>query len=519
VQMGMRMPRDANAAECGHARRPLRRIAALAVIAGMLLASCVPNGSPPPVSDPGSSEELMWLTAVRGERAGIYDTAGRQMLLRGVNFNHLGDYFQSHPDLPTVATLDEADWEDAAAQGMNVIRLVTNWSAWEPERGQLDPDYLARVRRAVEDANRHGMYVVIDMHQDAWSKHVFTPADEVCAPGTRPQIGWDGAPEWATFTDGWPTCTSSSREESPAVRAAWDAFYRNRSGVRDALADLWGRIATEFAHDPGVAGFDLLNEPGYGFDQDITLVSLAQFYRSAISRIRSAEAAAGGRGHIVFFETTVNGPFVATEFSDDPNLVFAPHNYGESIGPDIPGLLDVIAAALQTLARAYGTTTWIGEYGSFAGDDAVRSAYMARFNRLDDQNPGAGGAWWQWEQECGDPHDVAYAYPPGEEWVANQRARCGTDARMNTPCTARSYPRATPGRMVSLTAEPCGGAVTVRGRTPTPSTAELWFVSDSDVPPTVTGVNLGTHFAEQRRGGWRITVAVQGDYRIEVTGS
>lgn len=488
------------------------------LLVAVFVASCVPDGSPPPVLDPGPDGELRWLTAVRGKDAGVYDDAGRQVLLRGVNFNHLGDYFQAHPDLPTVASLDEDDWADAAAQGHNVVRLVTNWSAWEPQRGTLDPDYLARVRAAVAAANRHGMYVVIDMHQDAWSKHIATPPEEECPPGTRPHIGWDGAPEWATFTDGWPTCTPGSREESPAVLAAWHAFYTNRAGIRDALAATWGRIAAEFAHEPGVAGFDLLNEPGLGFDLDITLVGLAHYYRSAIAEIRAAEAAVGGRGHIVFFEPTVVGPFVETGFSDDANLVFAPHNYGESIGPQLPGLLDLLTGALQLLARAYGTTTWIGEYGSFASDDAERAAYMSRFNRLDDANPGAGGTWWQWEQECGDPHDVAGAYPPSDEWVAQQRERCG-DARMATPCTARSYPRAAPGRLLSLRAAPCGGGtLTVRGRTPTPSTAELWIASDTDGRPVVTGTGVGDVLAERRPGGWRVAVRVEGDYLIDVQG-
>ena len=488
----------------------------LAALVGLIASSCVPNGAPPPVQDPGAAPALTWLTAVRGAEAGVYDDAGRQVLLRGVNLNHLGDYFQSHPALPTVADLDDTDWDDLAADGMNVVRLVTNWSAWEPGRDQLDPTYSAKVHAAVDAANERGIYVVIDMHQDAWSKFVFTPAEEVCPPGTRHQIGWDGAPSWATFTDGAPTCTPGSREQSPAVKTAWGAFYANRDGVRDELAELWGHIATEFADEPGVAGFDLLNEPGYSFSQDATLLGLAAFYRDAVREIRAAERRVEGRGHIVFFEPTVNGPFVAPGFSDDANLVFAPHNYGESIGPSLPGLLDLLTDALQLLADAYGTTTWIGEYGSFTSDPVARTEYMARFNRLQDRAPGAGGTWWQWEQQCGDPHDVSGAYPPSDAWVEQQLANCADSARMDTPCTARSYPRAMPGRLTSLVAEPCGGALTVTGRTATPSTAELWFAGEQAEPPTVSGEGLGASTVEPQPGGYRITVAVSGAYRIEV---
>lgn len=489
------------------------RTAAIAAIAA--LASCTP-GSPPPVADPGPTEELQWLRAVRGPQAGIYDESGRQVVLRGVNFNHLGDYFQSHPDLPTVATLDEDDWDDAAAQGMNVIRLVTNWSAWEPERDEYDQDYLARVRDAVERANAHGMYVVIDLHQDAWSKFISTPADEVCGQGKRPQIGWDGAPEWATFTDGAPTCTPDRREDSPAVKRAWGNFYANRDGIRDEMAELWGWLATQFAHDAGVAGFDLLNEPGYSFDAGASIAGLTEFYRDAIREIRAAERAADARGHIIFFEPPIFAAFPPLNFSSDPNLVYSPHNYAESIGPSVPGLLDTNTRLQVAIARAYGTTWWVGEYGSFSGDPVQRRSWMERFNRLEDADPGAGGAWWQWEQQCGDPHDVSGAYPPSDEWVARQLGNCVAEPRMNTPCTARSYPRAVPGRLTSLQAEPCGGAMTVTGTTPAPNTAELWFQGELPEPPTVTGSGVGDAVVEARTGGYRITVEVSGSYRIQV---
>ena len=43
-------------------------------------------------------------------------------------------------------------------------------------------------------AARHGIYSVIDMHQDAWGKYVASPPGTVCPNGTKPDIGWDGAP-------------------------------------------------------------------------------------------------------------------------------------------------------------------------------------------------------------------------------------------------------------------------------------------------------------------------------------
>jgi endoglycosylceramidase len=463
--------------------------------------------------DDDTPAPLPWLKATTGDEPAIFDALGRQVLLRGVNFNHLGDYFETSPLLPTVADLGPDDWDDAAALGTNVIRLVTSWSAWEPERDQFDLDYLARVRDAVAEANARGMYVVIDMHQDAWSRFVFTPVDETCAEGTWHQRGWDGAPQWATFTDDEPTCTPGRREESPAVIRAWDNFYDNREGIRDELAELWGRIAQEFAAEPGVAGFDLLNEPGTGSGLLSTSRGLTAYYRSAVAAIREAEAEADSPGHIIFFELSVDG--VPPSFGlHIPNSVFAPHNYFESIVQGPEGLLDFSFWLYDLLGRFYRAAVWIGEYNSFSDPD-TNEAWMTRYAALDDRYLQAGGTWWQWEQECGDPHSVQY--PPTPEWIEQQRETCG-DARFPlTTCLSRGYPRAVPGRLESLSAEPCLETVIVTGSTASPGIADLWLPSESDNAPTVTGAGIADYTARRVDGGWRIDVNVTGHYRIEVT--
>ncbi len=462
---------------------------------------------------------LPWLTAQRGDHPGIFDARDRQVLLRGVNFNHLGDYFQVHPSLPTVAELGEDDWDEAASFGINVIRLVTSWSFWEPERDRFDEEYLAKVRAAIAEANAHDMYVVIDMHQDAWSKVVFTPADEVCPEGTKHQKGWDGAPEWATFTDNEPTCTPGSREDSPAVIRAWDNFYTNRDGIRDELAELWGRIATEFAHEPGVAGYDLINEPGNG--TDTTVEGLTAFYRSAIASIRKAEAETGSKGHVIFYEPSVYAMLPDFDLSDDPNLVFAPHNYMESIVQG-EGLLDRSFGLYALLGEQYGgVSIWIGEYGTFS-DQEKDEAWMARFAAGEDHYPGAGSAWWQWEQRCGDPHDAQH--PPTPDWLTQQLERCDDEeytrrySKPPTRCMERAYPRAVPGLLISIGEDACEGNLVVAGSTDRISTADIWFPSqsESEPDPQVTGIGIEKVTAQRVTGGWRLDVDVNGEYQITV---
>ena len=129
-----------------------RALVAGGLAALVLLAGSCTTPPAPTTTDPGTSTELLPLTATRGTDAALYDSAGRQVTLRGANFNQLGDYFVTDPRLPAVATLDEADWDDAQAYGFNVVRLVTTWSAWEPERDQIDEAYAQRVVDAVEQA-------------------------------------------------------------------------------------------------------------------------------------------------------------------------------------------------------------------------------------------------------------------------------------------------------------------------------------------------------------------------------
>ena len=137
-------------------------------------------------ASPGS---LPALHATRGDDPAIFDELGRQVLLRGVNLNSLGDYYQASPQLPPVFELQPEFFAEMAAQGFNVVRLLLSWSALEPERDRIDTAYLDRVRAAVDAAAANGVYVVLDMHQEAWGKFIATPAGTECGFGAERRNG------------------------------------------------------------------------------------------------------------------------------------------------------------------------------------------------------------------------------------------------------------------------------------------------------------------------------------------
>jgi endoglycosylceramidase len=501
--------------------RTARRFGALVVLAVAVTACSGGNsrgsGGASSSSSAPPPPKLAALHATLGANAAIVDDVGREVRLRGVNVNSLGDYYQDNPALPPVVPVTETDWDNMAKQGFNVVRLLISWSSVEPTRGVFDDAYLARVHDAVSAASARGIYSVIDMHQDAWGKYIASPPGVVCAPGSDPAIGWDGAPQWATLTDNADTCTHGSREDSEAVMNAWDSFYTNRDGIMDELVAAWSHVATTFRDEPAVAGYDLLNEPNHGHDGDRAKAALGQYYDKAIGAIRAAEAPAGSVSHIAFFEDTVFGVPVDPGFTKDDNIVFAPHNYAESIG-DLP--IDAIWDYFANVAKQYGTELWTGEFGWF-GDPQANAEKLARFAAKEDAALAAGNAWWQWRQACGDPHSISKpGGTPDAVLTHFQRNGCPGDHNLGVvpewKCDSRPYPRAAPGHVTHAAAD-CTKSnfpFTLAAHTDQPGQLEVWFPDTGTGPPAAHGDNVSDVHTAPVPGGWLVTARATGDYTL-----
>ncbi len=496
-------------------RRAVTVMAAVATV-GALTVGVAGAGAmiPPPHRDPNTV--LLPLHAVRGAAPAIVDSEDRQVILRGVNVNSLGDYYQDDPRLPPTVPVTAHDWDSMAAHGFDVVRLLVSWSKLEPKPGRIDDRYLQRIHRAVDAASARGIYSVIDLHQDAWGKYIASPKHVVCPAGREPAIGWDGAPKWATITDGANTCTAGAREDSEAVLTAWDSFYANRNGIQDHLVRVWLRLAREFRTDPAVAGYDLLNEPNHGHQNDQAQVAaaLGAYYAKAIKAIRVAETGPRTLHHIVFFETTVFGVPVDASFTTDGNIVFAPHNYGESIG-DIP--IEGLFGYYASLAKGYQTAMWTGEYGWFS-DPTANASKVARFATADDSLITGGETWWQWRQACGDPHSIGHpGGKPDRVLIHFQENRCPGDRNGGVipqwACVWRPYPRASPGRLTALHAG-CTGDLRLSGTTARVGTLDVWYPGAASARPHVDGTQLSRVHVATVAGGFRITARVRGSYTV-----
>src|SRR5947199_4327440 len=111
---------------------------------------------------PAAHAKMPRLHAERGSDPAIVSADGRQVLLRGVNVNQLGDYWQQNPALPPTIPLTEDDFAGMHALGMDVVRLIVHWSKLEPAPGRFDDGYVAQIREAVGWAREQGIYVVLD---------------------------------------------------------------------------------------------------------------------------------------------------------------------------------------------------------------------------------------------------------------------------------------------------------------------------------------------------------------------
>ncbi|WP_165845512.1 cellulase family glycosylhydrolase [Streptacidiphilus pinicola] len=475
--------------------------------------------------------------------AAITDVNGRQVLLRGVNVNQLVQYAAPTPDRPTVRPLGDADFAAMAALGFDVVRLDLSWSALEPSRGQYDQGYLQRIKDTVAMAARHGLYTDLDMHEDAWGPAIAAPAGTNCPSGSTPALGYDGAPAWATLTDGASRCQRLSRDLTPANAQAFSAFYHDSNGIQTELVRTWAMLARAFAADPSVAGYGLLNEPGVGDDPPATSsVLLGAYEDRAVQAIRQAEQqTSGGFPHLVFIEPSVLWSGLGFDaapprgFSDDPYLVFAPHLYSESITMDRSLGFTLVSvergfALAEQQAKAYGMPLWAGEWGWFGSttssatgskpDPSGDPAMLRRFAAAEDQ-AGIGDAYWVWRQACGSPESDQQARVVGNLVAVD----CATGKDIpptaaTTAVLARPYPRAVPGALTSLTSDPTTKALALTGDAPVATvtgpacTLDVWYPGATQPKPDTTGVSGLT--VRRTAGGWRVTGCASGRYRLSI---
>jgi endoglycosylceramidase len=405
----------------------------------------------------------------------IVDAKGREVVLRGVNVNAHAEYWQ-YGDFPTVFPFDDADADRVASIGWNVVRLLVSWSRIEPAPGEYDEAYLQDVEKTIRLLAKRGVYSIVDFHQDAWGPTLAAPPGTVCAPGSEPAFGWDGAPAWATLDGDASRCFTALRELSPAVRASWEAFFANAPGpggigIRTRYTAMLHHVAWRFATLKAVAGYDLTNEPNALSEEQF--VALATLYAEAIPAIRSGEAAARkGFEHIVFFEPSATWSDILVgnppPFPHDGNVAFAPHIYRGGISGGPIQRSDFERARADAASHG-GAPVLIGEWGSGperAADPA--DVYFRQHQALQDEFR-FSATLWTWRESCGDPHKASDARAGRVPYVWGEfEVDCTTNTvtGVRQPLVdqlTRGWVRAAPGRLAATTWDPATGVLVASG--------------------------------------------------------
>ena len=370
------------------------------------------------------------------------DRQGRVVILRGVNV-------AGNSKVPPFVPYDDPKSFDALARlGMNVIRLPFIWEAFEPTRGQYDGNYLARMQGVARDAWARGLHVVVDFHQDGFSRF---------------SIGGCGSgfPDWVSPVDVLHSTPSNTEAHcsdwAQRMFLDWDmhssfgAFYRNDRGVRDAFLEMVKRVSAAFARVEGVAGYDMLNEP-WGNDSE-----LAPLYEDEARAIRSEDP-----GAILFVEAhiTTNGGLPSTLARPSfANMAYAPHYYdpitmlNKSYDGDPVGI-DGAFATMNAKAAEWNVPLFVGEFGMFAAFERV-SAYVQReYENLDVLL--ANGTQWNYSPRWSRTNKDGWN---GEDLNIIERET--TAPRPNF--RIRPYPRATAGLPLSFAFKEKSGGGLVTG--------------------------------------------------------
>lgn len=350
-----------------------------------LLPGCSGSVDPTPSTAPAPKPERL---GSDGEF--LRDGEGRAVLLRGVNARVEGIFDVTFTDgrapLEPIPPLHPEDCQRMHDLGFDFLRLPISWSGLEPTKGAFDDSYLDKVAAAVKCAGDAGIFVLVDMHQDAYSK----------------EIGEDGAPLWAiqpppTMLLGGPLTDLGVRRLSTQVKDAFTTFFdpADPAGVRAAFLDAFEHVAERFAEDEAVVGFEVLNEPPLA---DL----LDAFNMEAKARARQVAPK-----KLVFFEPSSlrnlldTAPLATTPLTDRDG-VYAPHVYThvftatDALSTITKDDLRPSVDNAHLEAQSWEAPLVIGEFGIGPADTNANQWVGYELDLMDEYF--AGAAFWVWKE-------------------------------------------------------------------------------------------------------------------------
>jgi endoglycosylceramidase len=330
----------------------------------------------------------------------VLNKKGQVVIFRGVNL------VIKSGESPQQAGFDLNDVKLLQKYGFNVVRLGVLWHSIEPQPHQYNHRYLSEIQNTVKLLASHGIYTLIDFHEDQYS-----------------QLYGDGAPGWATTQEGthepdvgFPCNLFGGDKIRTDIDHAYTAFWQNahlpgllQEGLQDAYIRMVKYVVNALKdEESNLIGFDLMNEPFVGIQwpsciniprdkmnlQNLNFLeknlgcrefdkNLTQFYQKLVTAIRD-----DNQDTILWYETNLLYGLGAKNYLgkvQGKNIGLSFHDYtGKNVNAPIQQALSYQKQnKVPLLEGEYGATTDLALLKKFAeanNKSMISSIYWAYAN-------------------------------------------------------------------------------------------------------------------------------------------
>jgi endoglycosylceramidase len=384
----------------------------------------------------------------------ITDAAGRVVVLHGMNM------VTGPPGgTPERVGFGRDDARFLRRNGFNTVRLGLYYSAVEPSPGRYNDHYLDSLARTARLLAKHGIYVLLDFHQDMYNR----------------TFQGRGFPDWAVQDDGLPhepkVGFPGNYYFMPALQHAYDNFWENSPGpggvgLQDRYAAAWRHVAKRSRKLNRLVGYDIMNEPWAGTQMQCTEpAGCPEFDRGphhafntrVFSAIREVD-----RNHLVWHEPLLPYGFGVPSFTPDTGeerAGFTFHAYCAHGVPQFeliePELAPIpcseinarIFAQAEAASRRTGDALLLGEFGANVRtpDSIVEAVTLADQFMV---------GWQHWHYSNDNPADPT---PDFDEIVVGDARKPPRGANVDherLALLARPYPQAVAGTPVRWEFDP-----------------------------------------------------------------
>lgn len=418
-----------------HSRRASTCSAAVMALLMLTLQACSDSNNGTPQQEI-TVRSLPWV-AVDNFR--LVDEWGREMTVRGINARVEGLFDVTFDDgriaLEPIPEFLPEDAQTMARYGFNVLRLPINWSGLEPHEGEFSERYVEKLDEIIRLCREAGLYVLLDFHQDAYSK----------------EIGEDGAPLWAIvpppqqLLEG-PLENLTERRLSEQVFNAFQGFFENQEGVQDRFLPVWERVVGRYADRAEVIGFEPMNEP-FVSHFDPSQQPLYDFYHKLLPAMRALDDR-----HMLWLEPDVvrnygnSAPLLSAPFPDS-NIVYTPHIYPNGVDASTyeewKSWLDENYRNMRAEADSWGAALVVGEWGTHPNSPEAESYVRALQESAETWS--SGQMQWLWKEDSQDSWGFYDFDDATDNWVVRDNA---------VRLFGRPYALAVPGTLLAQSFDP-----------------------------------------------------------------